>query len=63
MKGFAEVKHLVGKSNGKNREIRGVTLQSDRKMERVMGTIRAEGDDGGERKWGARHKHKRHRHL
>lgn len=41
-----------------------MALHSKQKMERAMEAIRAEGGDGGEaEKWGARHKHERHRHL
>lgn len=50
MEGFAEMKQFVDKTE----EMRGVALQSNRKMERAMGTIRAEGDDGGETENGVR---------
>lgn len=43
--GFAEMKQTVGKTEGKGRK--GVVLHSDRKMERAMGAIRRQGDDGG----------------
>lgn len=50
---FCRNETLCGQTQ-KKRRIRGVALHSDRKMERAMGAIRAEGDDGGETENGVR---------
>lgn len=63
MKGVAELNQFKGKME-KDVKVHKMILHGDRKMEKAMARIRAEGDDGGEtKKWGARHKHKRHRRL